>query len=243
MSLNDDPVDELRTARLAELGLLAASLAHEVRQPLFAIKSLTQLADAQLARGGDAAHARSLLRSLLEQVDLLERVVDGVRLYSRAPGEGLSPVDCAACIEEVVALMRHRAVARRVTLQVELGDGLSAGLADPTALTQILANLTQNALDASPPGSVVTLRALQFGDGLAVEVLDQGCGVPQALAERIFDPFFTTKTPEEGTGLGLALSRRLASAWEGRLELVPSESGARLRVTLPALGNVQRRRA
>ncbi|MBK7757376.1 MAG: hypothetical protein IPI35_13435 [Deltaproteobacteria bacterium] len=118
--MTDDPADELRTARLAELGLLAASLAHEVRQPLFAIKSLTQLADAQLARGGDAAHARSLLRSLLEQVDLLERVVDGVRLYSRAPGEGLSPVDCAACIEEVVALMRHRALARRVTLRVEL---------------------------------------------------------------------------------------------------------------------------
>ena len=67
--------------------------------------------------------------------------------------------------------------------------------------------------------------------------------LPETLSERIFDPFFTTKTPEEGTGLGLALSRRLASAWEGRLELVPSESGARLRVTLPALGNVQRRRA
>ena len=112
-----------------------------------------------------------------------------------------------------------------------------------TALTQILANLTQNALDASPPDSVVVLRAFRFGEGLAVEVLDQGAGVPEVLAERIFDPFFTTKTPEEGTGLGLALSRRLASAWEGRLELVPSESGARLRVTLPALGNVQRRRA
>ena len=234
--MTDDPADELRTARLAELGLLAASLAHEVRQPLFAIKSLTQLADAQLARGGDAAHARSLLRSLLEQVDLLERVVDGVRLYSRAPGEGLSPVDCAACIEEVVALMRHRALARRVTLQVELGDGLSAGLADPTALTQ-------NALDASPPDSIVVLRAFRFEEGLAVEVHDQGCGVPETLSERIFDPFFTTKAPEEGTGLGLALSRRLASAWEGRLDLVPSEIGACLRVTLPALGNVQRRRA
>ncbi|MEY3211059.1 MAG: hypothetical protein RIT28_1540 [Pseudomonadota bacterium] len=87
------------------------------------------------------------------------------------------------------------------------------------------------------------LRALRFGDGLAVEVLDQGSGVPQALAERIFDPFFTTKAPEEGTGLGLALSRRLASAWEGRLDLVPSERGACLRVTLPALGCAQRRRA
>ncbi|MCK6524366.1 ATP-binding protein [Myxococcota bacterium] len=241
--MTDDPVDALRTARLAELGLLAASLAHEVRQPLFAIKSLTQLADAQLARGGDAAHARSLLRSLAEQIELLERVVDGVRLYSRAPGESLSPVDCAACVEEVVALMRHRAVARRVTLKVELAEDLSAGLADPTALTQILANLTQNALDASPPDSVVVLRTLRLGDGLAVEVRDQGPGVPAALAERIFEPFFTTKNPDEGTGLGLALSRRLASAWEGRLELVPCESGACLRVTLPALGCAQRRRA
>ena len=113
--------------------------------------------------------------------------------------------------------MRHRALARRVCLRVELGDGLSAGLADPTALTQILANLTQNALDASPPDSVVVLRAFRFGEGLAVEVLDQGAGVPEVLAERIFDPFFTTKAPEEGTGLGLALSRRLASAWEGPL--------------------------
>lgn len=217
-----------RLARLAELGLITATLAHEQRQPLFAIKAIAQLLERQVDESAGA-----LLSQLLGQVEHLERLVDGVGLYARAPDGEVQPLDLGSSVRAAVALMQHRGQRRGVTLSVDLATGLPAGKADATAVMQILVNLLQNALDASPKGAAVQVSAVRDGGQLVVHVRDQGEGISEGLRERVFEPFFTTKPAGQGTGLGLSISRELAAASGGELELLPADPGTRAVLTLP----------
>ncbi|MCB9759169.1 MAG: HAMP domain-containing histidine kinase [Alphaproteobacteria bacterium] len=218
-----------RVGRLAELGLITATLAHEQRQPLFAIKSLAQLLQRDAAGEGLA-----LVEELLRQVDYLERLVDGIGTYARDVEGDLAPVDVGATVDAAVTLMRHRAARRGVSVSATRVPGLPAGLGHPTALMQVIVNLIQNAIDASPNGGEVTVHTRLDGDRVLVDVTDQGAGVAAELRERIFEPFFTTKPQGQGTGLGLAISRQLVEACQGRLTLVEAERGLVVRIDLQA---------
>lgn len=221
----DDAVE--RVGRLAELGLMAATLAHEQRQPLFAIKSLAQI----LIRRSDSA-TLPMLEQLLEQVILMERIIDGIGVYSRNPAEQLAPVDLAPVVQGALEMMGHYARTLGVELRALIEGDLGAARGDSTALTQVLVNLVRNALDASPRGSVVLVRAETRGAKLVLEVQDEGPGVPELLRERIFEAFFTTKAPGQGTGLGLSISRQLVEDLGGTLTLPDCERGLCVRVCL-----------
>ncbi|MCB9746412.1 MAG: HAMP domain-containing histidine kinase [Alphaproteobacteria bacterium] len=215
-------------ARLAELGLITATLAHEQRQPLFAVKAIAQLLERQVE-----GSAVGLVGQLLDQVEHLERLVDGVGLYARAPDGELQPLDLNGSVRAAADLMRHRGQRRGVQLRVERSSGLPAARADATAVMQILVNLLQNALDASPRGAEVHVQVIREGGQLHAEVRDHGPGISEALRERVFEPFFTTKPVGEGTGLGLSISRDLAEASGGQLALHPAEPGTRAVLSLP----------
>lgn len=217
-----------RLARLAELGLITATLAHEQRQPLFAVKAIAQLLERQVDEG-----SARLVGDLLGQVEHLERLIDGVGRYARAPDGVLSPMDLRSVVRSAADLMLHRARRRGVELAVNAATGLPAAKADSTAVMQILVNLLQNAIDVSGPSSSVVIVAAEAEGWLVAEVRDHGPGLPPELAERVFEPFFTTKAPGEGTGLGLSISRELAEASGGSLELHPAEPGTRAVLRLP----------
>ena len=125
----DDTVSEQearqRLARLAELGLITATLAHEQRQPLFAVKAIAQLLERQVE-----GSAVGLVGQLLDQVEHLERLVDGVGLYARAPDGELQPLDLNGSVRAAADLMRHRGQRRGVQLRVERSSGLPAARAD-----------------------------------------------------------------------------------------------------------------
>lgn len=227
--MENPPALAAGAGRLAELGLMTAALAHEQRQPLFAIKSLAQI----LQRRADEA-SQPLLLQLLEQVVLLERIVDGIGLYARAPSGQAVPVDLGRVVEGSVEMMRHHARSIGVSLQAKIAGNLPAARGDSTALTQVLVNLVRNALDASPRGGQVTVVAEPGEGGLVLEVRDEGPGVPEALRERVFEPFFTTKPPGEGTGLGLSISRQLLADLGGSIALLERTPGLTARVWLPA---------
>ncbi len=210
--------------RMAELGLLTATLNHELRQPLFAIKSLAQLIQ---ARGGHPPEIGELLR----QVEVMQDLVDGVRSFSRHAPQTLAPIDPRAPVEQAVTLLRHRARRRRVSLRVLCEGELGAARCDPSALMQAAVNLIQNAIDASPEGGVVTVQ-IRGGERIVVDVIDQGPGVPPELRERVFEAFFTTKDASRGTGLGLSIARELVLACEGELLLMDTEEGAHVRIEL-----------
>ena len=218
------PTDD--TARLAELGLLTATLTHELRQPLFALRSLVQLLGARL----DGEH-NELIAELLVQADLLGELVEGGGTYARRSEDAAEPVDTGAVIDQAVRLLRHRAARKGAVLEVERDFTLGAARADRVALMQALVNVINNAIDACS-GRVLVRNRLEGGE-IVVEVEDDGPGIPAELAERVLEPFFTTKEPGKGTGLGLAISRELVRGCGGDLELDTTGHGALVRVALP----------
>jgi signal transduction histidine kinase len=221
----EDPLSQ--HARLAELGRMTAVLNHELRQPLFAAKSIAQLLQTlPLDQDG-----HELVASLAEQLTYMEQLIAGVGVYSGQARDCGDPTDAVGTVRAVSAWMGHRAKNQGVQLQVTGAAGCAVAF-DGVALTQIVVNLVSNAIDVSERNSVVVV-SIHVDQVAEIRVQDQGPGVPAELAEQIFEPFFTTKPVGQGTGLGLALSRRLAVERAARLTLEPSASGACFLLELP----------
>jgi len=215
----------LALGRMAELGLLTATLNHELRQPLFAVKSLAQI---MASRPG----APPELAELLQQLTLMEGLVEGVSSYARHAPQTLAPIDPLAPVTQAVRLMRHRAQRRRIRLEMESVAEPPAARGDPSAVMQALVNLLQNAIDVSPTGAAVVVRVSRGEQRIWLDVMDEGPGIPAALRERVFEAFYTTKAPGRGTGLGLAIARDLIRGCDGDLLLMDVAAGAHLRIAL-----------
>ena len=154
-------------------------------------------------------------------------------LVRQEPSE-LARVSLRLVLEQAESALRYRAEQRKVRLdyvppEQDIELHVNAG-----ELVQIVVNLLANALDASPPGAAVSLRAQVEGDQIVVTVRDQGSGIPEEHMDSIFEPFFTTKPPGEGTGLGLALVNTMVESHRGHVE-VESEVGlgSQFQVRLP----------
>jgi two-component system, NtrC family, C4-dicarboxylate transport sensor histidine kinase DctB len=196
----------IETGRLAELGLLTAELLHEVRQPVFAIKALAQM----LETNADAA-AQEKLRTLLGQVDVLERVIDRYAGNGRPASALVTLMALGPAVESGALLLKHRADSRGIAITVEIVDGGGVVRGEQAAIQQVTTNLVQNAIDAA--ATKVVVRAERG----VLTVIDDGPGVDDRLRPRLFEPFVTTKPPGKGTGLGLAVSRHLMRALGGDL--------------------------
>jgi signal transduction histidine kinase len=219
-----------RQRSLAEMGEMAAVLAHEIRTPLGVIKGHAQL----LAEKSEPAAAEKLAL-LVEQSGRLERLVNGLLDYARPAPPRLRSVAADRLVEKACELVAADALEREVALIRDLEPGQVLG--DPDQLLQLLLNLLRNALQASPDGASVTVRLRYRSGQLLLEVLDAGDGLPAGAPDRqdLFKPFVSLRTG--GTGLGLAVSRRIAEAHGGDLrgENGP-ERGARFVLTLPVSG-------
>lgn len=210
--------------RLAALGEMAAGLAHEIRNPLGAIKGASQC----LTPGALSSEDAEFMAVIQEEVDRLNGVVSAFLDYARPMKQSFGPTD----LNEVV-LRSHRlfqnALPAQLQVRLELTDELPPVSGDPEHLKQVLLNLVQNAIQAIGPGrgtlTVITRRAPKLGAGPAgVELLvrDSGPGIPTDQQVHLFVPFFTTK--EKGTGLGLAICQRIVRHHGGSIS-VRSQSG------------------
>jgi PAS domain S-box-containing protein len=234
--------------RLASVGMLAASVAHEVNNPLGYV-----MANLELVRDGlgsalvaasvqaGAAETRELREAVdhaLDGAERVRRIVRDLGRFARVDqGDVDEPVDIPDVLEMALTLaaneLRHRA---RVVREIE---PLPAVLADEGRLCQVLLNLLVNAAQAIPPGqaeaNTVTVRTWLEPEALCVEVRDSGQGIAADEVERIFEPFHTSKAQDSGAGLGLSISRRIITAMGGRIS-VTSELGlgSRFTVRLPS---------
>jgi signal transduction histidine kinase len=208
-------------------------VAHEIRNPVTAARSLAQ----QLARAPisplDAEHAALIV----EELERVERQVRDLLRFARRDELRLEAVDVPALLEAVVAQLRARLEAARVQVTLAADpDGVARG--DREKLRQVVINLIENAVDAlgERPGSRrIALSVAQENGHVRLRVADDGPGVAPADVPHLFEPFFSTK--EHGTGLGLAIVRRTIEAHGGRIEAsAAAEGGLAMTIELPAAG-------
>lgn len=224
--------------RLVALGEMAAGLAHEIRNPLGAIKGTAQLL-------GDGGEEKELLSILVEEVDRLNRVVGGFLDYARPTTTAPGSCSPGATVERTIQLLKAEPLAQGPSLELEVEPGLPEVRIDAEKLRQVVINLCRNALEAlDGTGRLrITVRAAaapagREGSFVEIVVVDDGPGIDADLLPRLFVPFVTTK--QRGTGLGLATSQRLV-AEAGGLINVKSEKGrgAVFTVRLPVARSAQ----
>jgi two-component system, NtrC family, sensor histidine kinase PilS len=219
--------------RLAMLGGLAAAIAHEIRNPLAAISGSLEL----LAQGLDAASSKPLCDIAGRELERLNHLVEDFLLYARPAPLERADVDVAALGRELCVVLAADASTAEHPVHYTSPDSLVASV-DPYQLRQVLWNLVRNAFDASPAGAAVDISMAEErrgagGVALAIEVSDRGPGIDPAMKDRLFQPFQTTKP--KGTGLGLAVVRRIVESHGGSVELTSrAEQGTVARVVLPA---------
>jgi PAS domain S-box-containing protein len=238
----------IQNDRVAVLGTLAASVAHEINNPLTYLLGELASADAQVARaarllegtGGPLGEALARARaSLVEARTGAERIGQIARellAFARPADEEVRPVALAGVIRSVLQLVRKELEAR-ARLTVELGE-TSPVRGDESRLVQVVLNLLVNAWQALPQGDParhrIAVRTRPGGGHAIIEVSDSGPGVPPENRERVFDPFFTTKEVGAGTGLGLFVCRNIVEGFGGQIEIDDGpDGGALFRVRLP----------
>lgn len=216
--------------RLAALGQMAATVAHEVKNPLSAIKSIAQVMseDEQLK----TQHARDL-SLIIGETDRLNKSVTQLLSFASKQPPAAMPSRAEELVRRVVALFRADAADRNINLKARVDGGAPLDGVQTAAAGDALSNLILNALQATPAGGTVTVESYLEESSAVFSVSDTGQGVAPEMHARIWEPFFTTR--QRGTGLGLAIVRKRMEEAGGSARLVPTVNGggARFELRLP----------
>jgi two-component system sensor kinase FixL len=229
-----------RLSRVALMGELTASLAHELNQPLTAIASNAAAGKRFLAHD---AFDKKMFEELLDDVFIDARragaVIHGIHRLVRKGEEHRDIVNLNELILEVLRLLHSDLLARSITVETDLAPGIPAVAADPVRLQQVLLNLIMNSLEAMQqtpaPNRRILISAAADDGFVQVSVRDYGVGLPEGDPEKIFSHFFSTKP--EGMGMGLTIARSIVQAHGGELGAESVRGGARVFFRLPAAEN------
>lgn len=229
------------STRLADVGQLAAGLAHEIKNPLSTLSlNLQLLAEDWSDEEADSPSGRRVRRKidlLTRETERLSGVLDDFLRFAR--GHDLKPAiqDLNAVLEEVLDFFAPEAQQRGIELRRYLNPVPNVCV-DTDLLKQALLNTLVNAQQAMPDGGELTIQTGLNGDGVLTEIIDTGCGIAEEDREKVFKPYFSTK--QGGTGLGLPMARRIVEEHDGRIR-VESElnKGTRVTILLPKAGGKQ----
>lgn len=214
--------------RLAALGRLASSLAHEIRNPLGSISGSVQMVSEAPELDDED---RELLGIVLKEVERLNALVTSMLDVSRPSLPNPTDVDAAQIAEELASVARQDTTLGSVAIEVE-SAGPTVARVDPDQIRQLLWNLLKNAIQVSPPKQTVTLSLGLDEDSLVLSVRDRGPGIPEEDRETLFDMFVSKRN--HGIGLGLALVKQIVDAHQGTIEVHGCEPGTEMRVRLPS---------
>ena len=231
-----------RAARYADLGVLAAGVAHEINNPLATIATCAEGMQRRLERGTlDRKEETEYFRTIASEAYRAREITQRLLALARPDPGPKARVVLQTLFGELQRVTRHQLERRNLKLDLEAKEPLVVR-GNSGELLQALVNLVLNARDASPAGKTVHVRATREDTMAVIDVDDEGTGVPPELVERVFEPFFTTKPPGEGTGLGLPLVASVAEGHGGSIVVLRSpEGGARFRLRLPLEATEERR--
>jgi signal transduction histidine kinase len=210
------------------MGQLAAGLAHEIRNPLTAMKMLIQA-----TRHGDATLEPQDLAILDEEIRRLEALMEEFLDFARPRPLKKTVIDVRVAVEGAVAAVQRLADARNVQIECRLPTEPALVPLDSGRMRQVLLNLLMNGIEETPHGKTVKVAVLADASGASMQILieDEGPGIDEIAEPRLFEPFFSTK--ETGLGLGLPMSRRIVESHGGTLTATSSHGGSQFLVTLP----------
>jgi PAS domain S-box-containing protein len=203
--------EKRRAERLASIGALASGVAHEIKNPLVAIKTFAELLP---ERFSEEDFRNDFAQVVIREIERIDDLVARLRGLARPAAQPLVPLDLRDPITETLSLLRAQLEQAQISVksEIEIPEPVIAG--DAAQLKQLFINLVVNAIEAMSPGGCLSIRVHQGGtlegNKLVVEVSDTGPGIPEGLIDKIFDPFVTTKP--RGSGLGLSISRGIADS-------------------------------
>jgi C4-dicarboxylate-specific signal transduction histidine kinase len=236
-ALLEAQADLTRVARALNMGELAATIAHEVNQPLTAIVTNGNFCSRRLEGATPIPdELRTAIREIVNDGTRASAVISRIRglLIKQTPRR--AELDVNEVIQDVTRLLRHELTRNRVSVRTDFAPDVPRVLGDRVQLQQVMLNLIMNSIDAM---SVITdrprellIKSARHPDGVSIQVQDSGPGIDPGQVDRIFEPFFTDKP--EGIGMGLSISRSIVESHGGRLWAVAEAKGALFEFTLPA---------
>lgn len=220
----------IQASKMTTLGEMSAGIAHELNQPLNAIKMGNEYLKMLVEQGREIPreHLQRVVREVSEQVDRAAEIINRLREFGRKSEYVNEKVDVNGCIRNVVALMGQQLKLQNIRLRVDLEENLPPILAHSNRIEQVIFNLLTNARDAiSQRGeasmmegeNVIRVRSFMEDSSINVTVSDTGVGIPDELKAKIFEPFFTTKEVGKGLGLGLAITYGIVKDYGGNISV------------------------
>ena len=227
--------EKRQVERLASIGALASGIAHEIKNPLVAIKTFAELLP---ERFSEDDFRNDFSRVAIKEIERIDDLVARLRGLAMPSQQALAPLDIKSLLDDTIALLRGQLEQSRIQVRLTSDEDLPPVAGSIAQLKQLFLNLLINAVEASAPGAGLTVhlrkRTMPEGQGVTVDIIDSGSGIPDNLLGMIFEPFITTKP--RGSGLGLSICRGIADAHRAKIAArnnVPGR-GATVTVEFPS---------
>ena len=220
----------VQSEKLAALGQLSASLAHEVNNPLGIIKNYLHILSQSSEESGEN---RSNIKTIQEEVNRIARIVRSLLDFSRPEKEDRALLDLSTILKECVSLIEKELVTKKIKIDHDISADLWAVMGDKDQLKQVFLNLLMNSRDFTPEGGEIKVRARNTDSAVNIEFSDTGAGIAKENLSRIFEPFFTTKDEGKGTGLGLWICYGIVQRHGGTIQAKKRSQGTSFLISLP----------
>ncbi|MDQ1913167.1 CheR family methyltransferase [Paenibacillus sp. GD4] len=217
-----------KSEMLSAVGQLAAGIAHEIRNPLTALKGFTKLL-------GSGVHNESYISIMSSELERIEEIVSELLVLAKPQAVDYLPKDISGLLHDVVMLLETQAIINKVEIVTELDGKLPLVSCVENQLKQVFINILKNAVESMPNGGKIIVRAKRTEDRrIKVSVIDEGCGIPERKIAKLGEPFYTTKN--RGTGLGLMVSYKIIENHQGTIYISSQEGvGTNVDIFLPAV--------
>jgi C4-dicarboxylate-specific signal transduction histidine kinase len=232
----------IQASKLATLGEMATSVAHELNQPLNVIRMAADNCRRKVSTGtADTEYLYGKLSRIEQQTVRAAAIIDHMRMFGRKAEEDPAPVDPRKVVTNSLNLMGEQLRLAGIELVTELAEDCPFVLGHTIQLEQVLLNLLTNARDAivqREGEAKITLRVFFDDEGVHICTEDTGGGIPEEILTRIFEPFFTTKEMGKGTGLGLSVGYGIIRDMNGTIVVENIDNGARFKILLPSVRRI-----